>query len=336
VQPDRGHTDTIVNVLPLAPKPDGKSAGPQAWNSGVNFASARQTGRWTAELSIPKSAFPDPQNAIWGFNIVRHIGPDPATKAPPVITTWNQVIGDPRKPSAFGHLAFEAKPCYIKAAGLELPRRGTNTLNVAVVNQSRTNMELVGLVIVRRADTPTAAGQENAGREVNRYKFTLNAGEGQWLALDFFLDFCNNYSIEFDLFDSRSKARLARVTRRSFAVKPMIEVRGRPEIDKEGVVTTHQMLNLPSALLQKASLSATLRATTERATAAYVQVGKLLSDHALITVDGSKLAPATYILRATVTLASVGADSSEARFAIPWQEGPVLPPGVRARTANAK
>lgn len=314
IRPDQTHTDTFVNPeAPFDPASGGGTQGgepaePQPWDSGASIAWVRGPGRWTAELSIPKASYPDPQNALWGFNMVRRTGDPASAGKPATVTTWNKIAGDPRRPEAFGHLAFEMRPCYIKAAGLGFPHRGTNTLNVAIVNQSPINMELNALIIVR---------QEDGKQTQNRYKFPLNTGEGQWLALDFPLDICKSCSIEFDLFDARENVWLARFTRRAIAVKPMIALEKGPGVDKAGPVVTDYVLNVPAEILGKASLSVTLRATTERATRAFAQTGKIASTRATVTVAGSALAPGVYLLRATIGVVDVGSESCEATFTIP-------------------
>ncbi len=287
---DGSHSETSYGLAPV-PR-----------NSGLNFACSQQGERWIVELSLPKAALRDPQNGLWGFNIVRQSG-DPH----PVTTTWNRVIGDPSRPEVFGHLAFEAKPCYVKAVRLDFPHRGTNTLNVAIVNASPVNLDLNAAIIVRRRD-----GKQTQPPN----KFALNTGEGRWFAFDFPLDSATS-DIAFDLFDPKDKTWFVRVTRRGVAVKPLIELKREPQVGMTGLIFIDYTLNVPADLLPNASMSVTLRAKTGRATTAFAQTGKVPSAQAEITVDATSLAPGTYIVRTTVAAPPLGTDSAETSITVP-------------------
>ena len=278
---------------------------------GISVACRREKNHWILEAALPRKAFTDPENGIWGFNIVRR-GPGKAADS------WNGLKGNPGRPASFGHIAFETRPCTIKAARLGTLHRGRNTLSVAILNSAVTNAELRAVLAV----TP------ETGKSVETpYKFTAPPKKGQWLAFDFSLNAVGRHDLVFSLFDAQTGAPMSGFTRRALTVPPIVSLTCPTTTDKEGLIRAEMRINLSRDALEKARLQLSLKAGTSRQPTVFLRRRPLPSRRAAIYCDTGRLEPTSYVLRATV-ISPAGTGSAAATFRKPGRAADRPPPGV--------
>jgi len=254
---------------------------------------------WALEAAFERRLFADADNAIWGFNAV-------VRDARGRLFTWNPVREGPTLPSHFGHLAFETTPYGIKAARLPTLHRGTNTLEVAVVNQGPANANLKGAL---------AVGHENGKPVRNQYKFTVPARQAQWLAFDFPVRKPGRYDLSFGLFEFESERLIARFTRRGAEVASVIHLECPAAPDPTGNVVATLHIRLPRAALEAARLQVSLKAEGQTRPLDFLRVRTVTTRRARIRCEAATLAPGRYTLRATV-LSRIGTETTAAQFSI--------------------
>jgi hypothetical protein len=301
----------------LVVRPDGRwdelrsGEGTANWRSDARVACTVEPDRWVAEVSLPRRAFPSQENAIWGCNLVRHI-----TGTPSVAATWNDASGDCRDPSDFGHVAFERRPCYVKAARFGVLHRGRNLLNVAIVNLQATRLDLLATVSVTERD-----GKPRQ----TPYKFSIPPSQGQWLALDANLPESGRCDVAVTLYDPKDNMPITSFARRDIQVPPAVTMTCDPSPDAEGNVSAQCHLNLPSDALAKCSLSAAVSSQASRGTMVYARKVGFTGYDVRVTVGTQSLEAGQYRLQVVATAPGAGADSANATFTVPGATGTEVP-----------
>jgi len=286
-------------------RPDGRwtevrSAKQTSILKGTRVAVWAGREAWTLEAAFEQRLFADADNAIWGFNAV-------VRDAQGRLFSWNPVRKGPTLPGHFGHLAFETTPYGIKAARLPMLHRGTNTLEVAVVNQGPANANLKAAL---------AVGPENGKPVRNQYKFTVPARQAQWLAFDFPVRKPGRYDLSFGLFEFESERLIARFTRRGAEVASVIHLECPAAPDPAGNVVATLDIRLPRAALEAARLQVSLKAEGESRPLDFLRVRTVTTRRARIRCEAATLAPGRYTLRATV-FSRIGTETAAAPFSIP-------------------
>jgi len=297
----RSYQAVVVNAAGAAADFDTRDRGGLQWDSRVIAAAARQADRWTVELAIPVAALREPQNGIWGFNVLRLRRGDPLD-----IHAWNRAAKNLSRPHTFGHLSFEEGACYVKAASLGILHQGRNRLRVAIVNRTAAKLPLRAVLgLVRPPLKPRRF----------TFKLDLPPATGQWYGFDFDLTGDAPADILLALFEERTGKYVTSFARRGLAVRPGVTLKttAAPATPGEKLVA-EMSLGVAFEAMAHSRVVATLRAVGGGETLARAEVRGLSSRRGTVTLDTAGLAPGRYELRATLVEPGRGSSSAKALF----------------------
>jgi len=289
----RNYDAIIVNSAGLVADFRQREKRDMTWGADLHAVAHIGQSTWSVAVAIPKRAFEDFQNGIWGFNIIRH-RPDRPTREGRAGAgashdcAWNPPVGQARGAAACGHLAFEQHACYIRAASLRTLRKGANELVLTVINRARVELDAkVVLGVTRR-------GRTRASKSF--YKIALPPAEGRLLSLPFTVKAAGWNTLSVALLDSNDESLLGGITRRDiFAVEPVSLVQ-----PPKGVAGVSVRLGLGLKEMADMRLIATMRKRGSGFTMDRVEAKEIPSHTATVIVADDKLQLGEYELRVTL------------------------------------